>query len=217
MAIEFFDAESDAGGLIGQSVGSGVKGAILPKVGSVDRTVGITIHRKFYIGSDEAISIKVGLNGYGLFSATVFESASDAEVVGDLIGTEDKYGASKIVKLEDSTTATEIVNGAGGLIDILKVTVEVDPTGDVYYRAGDTFNIDANAYTIASVALVAEGHEITLTANAGYFQAIGKYGASAITSSITAIGTTPFWLKITVQPNTITDLEYSSFSITTVF
>lgn len=217
MAIGFYKAVADVGGLIGQAISSGVKGELLPEISSTDRTAGITIHRKFYIASDDAISIKVGLNGYGLFSATVFESASDAEVVGDLTGSEVKYGAGKIVKLEDSTTATETVNGAGGLIDILKVTVEDDVTGDVYFRAGDTFNIDSNAYTISSVASVAEGTEITLTASASYFYAIDKFGFSSISTSILASGTTPFWLKVTVQPDTVTSLEYNTFSIATVF
>lgn len=217
MAIKFYSAITDTGGAIGAEIASGAIGALLPTVSSSDRASGITIHRKFYIESDSAIGIDVGIDGAGLFSACMFESAGDAEVVGDLTGSEIKYGSGQIVKLEDSVASTETVNGAGGLIDIKKITVEDDITGDVYFRSGDRVHVDSNIYTILSVASVAEGTEITLNANEVYYGAIGKTAYSNVSTTIGAGLYIPFWLKITVQPSTITSVEYSTFSIATVY
>lgn len=217
MAIKFYDAVADIGGAIGVEIPSGVKGALLPKVGSLDRQTGITIHRKFFIESDETIGLTVGLDGDGLFSACLFQSAGALDEVGDLTGSEVKYGGGAIVKLEDSLGSTEVVNGAGSLIDIHKVTVEDDVTGDTYFRGGDTFHIDSNIYLIQSVATVAEGTELTLATDAVYFHAIGKWGYSNLSDTISIGSNEPYWLKITVQPGTVTPIEYSTFSIVTVY
>lgn len=216
MALKFYNSALETGGVIGTEVGSGTKGALLPKVSSLNRQTGITIHRKYYIHSSEAIGLTVGLNQSGLFSSCTFESASDAEVVGDLTGSEVKYGAGIIVKAEDTLANTETVNGTGGLINLKKVTVADDITGDVYFRAGGNFYIDSTAYLIDSVTSVAEGTEITLLVESEYFYTIGKNGYSAVATSITADGTIPLWLKVTVQPNTVEEVEFSTFSIMTV-
>lgn len=217
MAIKFYDAVADTGGALGVEIPSGIKGVLLPKVSSTDRATGITVHRKFYIESDETIGLTVGLNGDGLFSACLIQGTGDAQVVGDLTGSEDKFGGGYITQLEDSLGATETVNGVGGLIDIKKVTVADDVTGDSYFRAGDRFHIDTNIYIIQSVTPVAGGSEITLASNATYYYAIGKWGYSNLSDTITVDTHNSYWLKITVQANTITPIEYSAFAIVTVY
>ena len=217
MALKFYRAIGDTGGVKGDEISSGVKGVLLPLITSTDRANGVIIHRKIYIETDAGITLFSGINGYGQFSASWFKSASDAEVVGDLTGTEIKYGASQIIKLEDSLSNIETENGAGGLSDIRKITVLEDPTGDVFFRAGDQLHIDNNIYVIDVVTYLAGECEIALTANAPYFYAIGKYAYSNAENTLLATESDPFWLKVTVPAGTITTDEFNTFSIMTVF
>lgn len=216
MAIKIYNSITETGGGIGTEVQSGIKGAIFPKISTQQKQNGGVIHRKVYLETDTAATIDYGINGDGLFSAAVFDSASDIEEVGDLLGTEDKYGSSIVTKLEDSGGLTETVNGAGGLADIKKITVAKDITTDVYFRAGDKISLAGIYYTIDTIADVAGEWELTVVSPSIYFGAIGLTTYSLMAKTLTANEHWAIWIKVTVQAGETTEEDFSTFSIVTV-
>lgn len=89
--ITYHKAVTDEGGAIGAEISSGAVDALLPQVTLAQQTAGATISRKFYIAnsgaSDEVIS-NLSMDAFTVFAAILFESSGDAQVVGDLTGSE---------------------------------------------------------------------------------------------------------------------------------
>lgn len=88
--VAIHKAIADTGGAIGDEIGSGEVAVILPKITLIDQNDGVTIYRKFYLKNTNTRS-EVGvmsLESATPFSAIIFESTGDAQVVGDLTGTE---------------------------------------------------------------------------------------------------------------------------------
>lgn len=91
MAITYHKAVADEGGAIGVEIASGVVNALLPEVALADQSAGATISRKFYIANDSAEDVTISnfsLESYTVFTAILFESLGDAEVVSGLTGAE---------------------------------------------------------------------------------------------------------------------------------
>jgi hypothetical protein len=83
-------AITDLGGNIGTEIASGEVAALLPKITLVNQNDGVTIYRKFYLKNTNTRA-EVGvmsLESATPFTAILFESTGDAQVVGDLTGTE---------------------------------------------------------------------------------------------------------------------------------
>lgn len=217
MAIKFYKAVTDDGGTMGEQIASGEKGALFPLVTSSDRHDGIITHRKFYIESDSSIGIDVGIDGGSIFPVCIFESSGDAEVVGDLTGSERKYGVGKIVKAIDSSDNSETVNGSGGLSDIKKVVIEDDTVGDTYFIVNDKANIDDNTVVISAVNTVTEGIELTFSTALQYYGVIDNYIYSLVSTTIAQDGHVSFWIKETVLAGTVTEIGYNTFPIMTVY
>ena len=91
MAITWHKATATTGGAIGDEISSGDVGALLPEITQADQLAGVTISRKFYIkntGADDYIISAFSMEDDTVFSAILFESTGDSQVVGDLTGAE---------------------------------------------------------------------------------------------------------------------------------
>lgn len=90
MAILVHKAVADTGGAIGDEISSGVVAELLPEITLAQQLAGVIINRKFYIKNTGAVSkdITVTLGTATVFTTIIFEATDDAEVVGDLTGSE---------------------------------------------------------------------------------------------------------------------------------
>ena len=91
MAITYHKAVSDDGGLIGDQIGSGEVNALLPEITLAEQSTGVTVSRKFYIVNDDVVDVLISnfsKDADSVFTAILFESTGDAQVVGDLTGSE---------------------------------------------------------------------------------------------------------------------------------
>lgn len=208
MAVEFYKAVGDTGGAIGDQISSGVRGALLPKVMTAQRASGADIFRKFYIknAGTDSIDLKIALSDIGEFDAVIFESASDAEVVGDLTGSETKYGAAEITYLEDSGGLNETVNGAGGLVDIKKIRVIKD-TNFTIFRISDTIGMGGVLGDLAMIDTITDlgsELEILLVGAIDYSQNIGKKAHAYISATLASGATKPYWVQVKISANSTT-------------
>lgn len=90
MAITFYKSLTDYGGAISTELTSGAVGELLPEITKEDQVDGVLIHRKFYLANDAAavVPLTLVLELPSAFTAIVFKSTGDAQVVGDLTGSE---------------------------------------------------------------------------------------------------------------------------------
>ena len=91
MALTYHKSIADIGGVIGDEVFSGDVATLLPDILLTEQLSGLTISRKFYIANDalsDVVISNLSMDSYTIFSTILFESTGDAQVVGDLIGTE---------------------------------------------------------------------------------------------------------------------------------
>lgn len=217
MALTFYKSQTDSGGIEGVVITSGVKGALLPLVTAQDRLNGVTIHRKFFIKPDVDTALKIGIDTDGQFNATIFEETLYGEDVTALTGTETKYGASEIIRLEDSATLFETVNGAGGLADIKKIRVKYDDHSDVLFRVGDFIRIGTAVASISAVTDTTTDWEITLSSPITYAGVIGTEAFSVIdVATMTANTVKGFWIKIVVDAGDLTAVDYNTIGIDVV-
>lgn len=216
MAFTFFKSVSIDGGGRGVQFYDSVKGTLFPKVEKSEKVTGIIYHRKIYIGTDIDTLFDLGLNSEGLWSTCIFPSTGDAEVVGDITGSEPKNGAGVINKVEDTVGSVETVNGAGGLIDlkIFYILKDVE-TSDEYFRAGEKIVVNGSIYTIDTVEDDTTTWKVTVTAEGTYAEVIGKTGYSMMQETANIGLYVPYWIKVTVPPNADTDLQYNTFGINT--
>lgn len=96
MALKYHKSIADTGGAIGAEIDQ-TANALLPTIklttaqGFPNQEDGAIIERKFYISNDSIVDEIISdfsLNDATPFSAILFESTGDAQVVGDLTGSE---------------------------------------------------------------------------------------------------------------------------------
>ena len=124
MAITYHKASADEGGVIGAEITSGTVANLFSEITLANQSAGATISRKFYIansdGSDVLIS-NFSLMASTPFTAILFESTGDAQVVGDLTGSETDESPITVtipasghvsfwVQLDVPTSSTETFN-----------------------------------------------------------------------------------------------------------
>ena len=213
MGITFNKAvDSATDGTIGVEILSGVRGSLLPEVSAQDRINGVTLFEKFYVtltGLDA--SMYVGVDRLGIFNSSFFLSTGAAEVVGDLTGSEVRYGASNITKLIDSALAEETVNGAGSLIDIEKIWVEKN-ADFTFFRAADKIRVGVTSVTDQITAW-----EILLDQTINYAQLIDTFGFSLATVATLDGVADPYWLEVKVPSGSSTTSNFNSVGIATVY
>jgi len=91
MALKYHKAIADTGGVIGSEIFSGDVGTLFPEILLSEQSAGATISRKFYIANDGAEDVLISdlsKDSTSVFTAILFESTGDAQVVGDLTGSE---------------------------------------------------------------------------------------------------------------------------------
>lgn len=91
MALTYHKAISDTGGAIGTEIFSGEVNSLLREVTLAEQSSGLTISRKVYIANDGVSDVTISalsMDSSVAFTAILFESSGDAQVVGDLTGSE---------------------------------------------------------------------------------------------------------------------------------
>lgn len=91
MMITYHKSATDEGGAKGDEIFSGDVNTLLREVTLAEQTSGATISRKFYIansGTSDVLINALSMDSDTAFDAIIFESSGDAEVVGDLAGSE---------------------------------------------------------------------------------------------------------------------------------
>lgn len=220
MALALYKAVADIGGAKGDQIASGIRGALLPDLTASERLSGIEIFRKFYIeNTGTTISLQTALDQVGEFDGCIFLSTGDAQVVGNITGSEPRYGASEITALEDSGTLTETVNGAGGLADIKKIKVK-DNQNFTLFRVADKVGIGGPNGQIGIIETIVDlgaELEITLQTPLTYTLAIGMNAHSYIETSILTDAHESFWVEVKVEPNASTSSTFNALSLALVY
>lgn len=88
--IAIHKAVADTGGAIGDEISSGTVAALLPEIKLTDQNDGASFTRKFYLKNNNTRTETgtLTLTASTPFTAIIFESLGDIEVVTDLTGTE---------------------------------------------------------------------------------------------------------------------------------
>ncbi len=98
--LTYHKAVTDEGGAIGIEISSGVVENLLPEIMLEDQSAGISIPRKFFIKNDRAEDVTVSnmsMDAYTAFSAVLFASSGDAQVIDDLTGEETDESPMSVV------------------------------------------------------------------------------------------------------------------------
>ncbi len=125
MAITHHEAITDDGGAIGADIISGAIDQVFPEVTLFDQSSGIIINRKIYIANDDVVdvSISVSMESATVFPAILFASTGDAQVVGDLTGSE-----------TDESPIVTTIPASGHLSFWIRLTVPPGSTEQVDYN-----------------------------------------------------------------------------------
>jgi hypothetical protein len=213
MIIKFHKALTDEGGAIGTQIISGGIDALLPTVDTQEMIDGINIYRKLYLnntGQDGIVKVSIG--SLGIFNASIFPSTGDAQVVGDILGTENKYGGSIISKATDSSSNFETVNGAGGLVDIKKIVVSKNPNF-TFFRVGDIVKIGKYFSTIQTITDLSTDLELELVNAVPYSYSIGSFASSIFEQNITSGNHSSCWINVLITAGNIKTEHLNTLSI----
>lgn len=199
MIVEYYQAISEDGGAIGSQFSSGDIGGLLPQVTTQNMIDGITIRRKLYVKNIAGTStINLGLESFGVFHASVFESTGDAQVVGDITGSEEKFGGAEISKAIDTDTNEETTNGTGGLINIKKVVVDKNPHY-TFFRVGDPIIVNYKLGEIQTIVDLTTHWEIELVDAVPYGYVIEKNAFSVIESALAIGNHKSYWVEVLIN------------------
>ena len=201
MAIVTFNkSATDDGGAIGTALTDGGVDELLPAVSSQDRLHGVTIHRKMWITSDTDLSILSSLSNEGQYDACWFESAGANDVVGDLTGTETKYGASPIVS---NTVNTAVVT---------------NNATDVILRANDYAYIGADIVQVTSVTDKGDGtSDVVFSPDIPAGDHSGTSFSTLINKTFVATTGVPFWVKIQIPALASLTSNFNTIQFLTVY
>lgn len=88
--INLYEAVTDAGGGLGPQLSSGAVDELFREVLKSEQASGIIISRKVFFKNDgaEDLDVDISLLAGSTFPMIMFESTGDAQVVGDLTGSE---------------------------------------------------------------------------------------------------------------------------------
>jgi hypothetical protein len=199
MAYTWYKAAADEGGAKGSEISSGTVNALFPTLTTQERINGDDKKRKVYLESDTALTVYVGPATTGDYNACLFASAGDSEVVGDLTGSEDRYGAARVV----SATTTSIV---------------VEDNADwQFFRAGEYIISGGDIAQIDTVTDEGDGtHTVALVSELGAAPAADDYITSALQLTLAAETAVPFWRENKVAAGSSKVNEYNTVQILVV-
>ena len=194
MAYTYYKAKTD--GTVDVQITSGQVNALFSTLTSQERITGNQEFEKFWLSSDADITSFVGLNSPSPYSSNVFLSANEADAVGDLTGSEVRYGALAVV----SCTATALVLTKNTDYDLV--------------RNGDTVVVAAKAYELNS--LVDNGDGTITVGSAVDFSPVATAGAwvtSMLQLNLTTGTPKPFWREELVAAGSAYVAEYATADI----
>ena len=194
MAYTFYKAKTD--GTVDVQITSGQVGALFSTLTSQERIAGDTEFAKVWLSADADITSFVGLNSPSPYSSNVFVSASDTDAVGDLTGTEVRYGALKVV----SCTATALILTKNADYDLV--------------RNSDTLIVASKAYDLNS--LVDNGDGTITVGSAVNFSPVATVGAwvtSVFQLNLVTGTPKPFWREEKVAAGAAYVSEYATADI----
>ncbi len=216
MIIKYHKAIADTGGVIGDEISDKVVGALIPDIDTQEMLDGIDIFRKIYIkNTGTSGTINVGISTLGAFNASFFPSTGDAQVIGDLTGSEDRLGTSMISKAIDTGSTEETSNGSGGLIDIKKIIVSKNADFS-FFRIGENIMIGRYIAEISAVIDLVTDWEITLLSEIPYIYTIGTYASSSDEVIIEAGSHASYWMQIHIEPSSVIPDHFSTVNIKTI-
>ena len=194
MAYTFYRSKVD--GAIDTAIVSDEVGALFSTLTSQERIAGDDEFSKMWLMSDVDITSFIGLNSPSPYSSCVFASASDADAVGDLTGTEARYGALKVV----SCSATALI-----------VTKNTD--WDLV-RDGDTVVVSAKAYDINGLVDNGDG-TVTLSSAVDFspLPVTGDWVTSIVQINLVTATARPFWREEKIAPGSPYVSEYATADI----
>lgn len=91
MALTYHKSATDLGGAKGAEIFSGDINTLFGEITQAEQLAGATVSRKFYIANSAASDVLVSalsMDAVVIFDCILFESSGDAQVVGDLLGSE---------------------------------------------------------------------------------------------------------------------------------
>jgi hypothetical protein len=198
--ITYYKSATVDGGAIGTQLTDGGIDDLLPAVTSQDRLNGLTFHRKIWIQSDTALNILNSLANHGQYGAVWFETANINDTVANILGTERKYGAAKIVS---NTTISAIVEN--------NANYTIFAANDYFYIGTDvvqittvTDNLDGTSTISFSPAIPTADHT-------------GTYASSLINKPFTVNTPVPFWVKIDIPALAPLSASYNTLQFLTVY
>ena len=176
----FYNSKVD--GTIDAQITSGVVGNLFTSVTVSERVSGDTEYQKVWITDDADSNTYVGINSYSAYGQNVFLSANEADAVGDLTGSEVKYGAMKVVSALETA-----------------VTVTNDPLYTLI-RVGDTIAVKSAPYEVASITDNGDGtSDIAATIDYVAVPGVGEFITSMFTMALTTGTPKPFWRERQVE------------------
>ena len=194
MAYTFHNAKAD--GSVDAQITSGQVNSLFTTLTSQERIAGDQEFAKFWLSSDADISSFVGLNAPSPYSSNVFLSANEADAVGDLTGSEVRYGALAVV----SCTATALVLTKNTDYELI--------------RDGDTVIVAAKAYDLNSLTDNGDG-TITVGSSINFspVASAGTWVTSVFQMDLTTATPKPFWREELVAAGSAYVAEYATASI----
>lgn len=196
MALTWYEAVSDDGGAAGSQITSGTVNQLFPALTASERLIGSDKYRKVYLESDTAVTVYVGLQTNGLFNACLFESSGSAEAVGDLTGSENRYGAGYI--------------NSGSTVDQVVVNDDADWTK---FRASEFIAYGTDVVQIDSITDLGGTLQINLASSLSIAPDEGEYITSVIPITLPSATKVPFWMEIKVAAGSVKDDDYNTVGI----
>jgi len=194
MAYTFYKSKVD--GTIDTQIVSDEIGALFSTLTSQERIAGDMEFAKMWIMSDVDVTAFIGLNSPSPYSSNVFVGATDTDAVGDLTGTEDRYGALEVV----SCTATAL---------IVKKNADYD-----LVRNGDTIVVTAKAYDVNSLVDNGDG-TVTLGASNDFspLPVAGNWITSIVRITLVTATARPIWREEKIAPGSAYVSQYATADI----
>jgi len=188
--------DSNVDGTIGDAITSGTVGALFTTLTAQERVAGDQEFSKVWITSSASLTAYIGITEPSPYSSNVFVSASDSDAVGDLTGSEDRYGALEVV----SCIAT-----------LLVVNNNADYT---LARVGDTIIVDGSAYEIDTVTDNGDDtSDIEATIDFVSLPSADDWVSTVFSLALTASTAKPFWREEKVVAGASWYGEYATCDI----
>jgi len=194
MAYEFHNSKVD--GTPDQEIVSGQIGSLFTSLTSQERLTGDQEFSKVWITADSDLTSLIGLSNPTDYTSTVFVSASESDVEGDLTGSELRYGAQKV-----ATVGSNYID----------VEDNVDYT---LMRSADVIIIAGATYTIDTVVDNTNGtHRVTTTTALASLPSVGDYVTSTFALTLITATPKPFWREEKVTAGAAWYGEYATAEI----